>query len=434
MKKGGTRLVFKFGGASVKDAAGIKNVAQILHQYATGPTLVVVSAMGKTTDALEQILALNLQGRDHLAALEALYNHHLAIMGELFAPGHPAFKAVRARFDSVLLALGAKGSYNFLYDQVVSAGELVSADILYAYLVDTGAAVGWLDARTVIRTDSTFREARVRWKETEKGAEPIARQFDTNRWIVTQGFIGRNEKGETTTLGRDGSDYSAAIFASVLQAASVTIWKDVPGVMSADPRRLPAATVFDQLPYQEAAEMTYYGAHVIHPKTIKPLANRHIPLYVKSFLNPTLPGTSICAGRVAYIPPLTVFKDNQCLISCRVTDYSFVTEEQLGQIFSALSRLGIKINLMQNSAISFSFCTDFDDQKITPLIEELGQHFEVFYNMPLTLITVKNYDAATRAKYSQMRGVVVEQASRSTLQVLVKGNEVSAASSGLPTA
>jgi aspartate kinase len=412
--------VFKFGGASVKDAAGIKNAGKILNHYAMDTTLVVVSALGKTTDALEKILALSLQGQDCTAAIEALRQQHLNVARDLFEPGHAAFDTINRRFDGLPGALAAKGAYNFLYDSVVSVGELVSTDLVYFHLFHAGASVHRLDAREVIRTDSTFREGRVRWRETEKNGAEAARLFADHRWVITQGFIGRNDKGETTTLGRDGSDYSAAIFASVLGVESVTIWKDVPGVMSADPKRLPAATVFEQLPYQEAAEMTYYGASVIHPKTIKPLANRNIPLYVKSFVNPELPGTLICAGRVAHIPPLVVFKDGQCLISCRVTDYSFVTEEQLGLIFSILSRLGVKINLMQNSAISFSFCTDFEEQKVLPLIEELSQHFEVFYNTPLTLITVKNYDAATQTKYRSLPGVVLEQSSRSTLQVLVK--------------
>lgn len=413
--------VFKFGGASVRDAAGIRNVSHILRAYADDPLMIVVSALGKTTDALEKILATSLRGEDFAREIQSLQQQHESIVGELLPPTHPAFADLRGQFESLPSWLSAKGSYDFVYDQVVSLGELFSTRILYHYLRHAGAPAAWLDARHVIRTDANFREGKVRWKETEKNRGLVTDLLNQNRWVVTQGFIGRTEKGETTTLGRDGSDYSAAIFASLLEAESVTIWKDVPGVMNADPKRLPAATVFEQLPFREAAEMTYYGANVIHPKTIKPLANRKIPLYVKSFVQPDLPGTVICEGRVDYIPPLIVFKDDQCLISCKVTDYSFVTEEQLGFIFTLLSRLGIKINLMQNSAISFSFCIDFEEQKVARLIEELSQQFEVFYNTPLTLITIKNYDAATQAKYQRMAGLVLEQSSRSTLQVLVKG-------------
>lgn len=232
--------------------------------------------------------------------------------------------------------------------------------------------------------------------------------------------MGSTADKKTTTLGREGSDYSAAIFASCLSAKSVTIWKDVPGVMSADPKRLPSAVVFDELPYQEAAEMTYYGASVIHPKTIKPLANANIPLFVKNFDDTSLPGTRIYACKVYKLPPLIVFKDNQCLISCKVTDYSFVNEDQMGYIFQMLSQHDVRINVMQNSAITFSFCVDYREPKILKLIEALSKKFEVYYNTGLTLITVKNYDAATFAEYRNRPGVLIEQTSRSTLQVLVR--------------
>jgi len=243
--------------------------------------------------------------------------------------------------------------------------------------------------------------------------------------VITQGFIGRNGNGLTTTLGREGSDYSAAIFASCLNAQSVTIRKDVPGVMSADPKRLPNAEVFDELPFQEAAEMTYYGASVIHPKTIKPLANANIPLVVKNFDDPTLPGTKIYEIKVKKIPPLIVFKDNQCLISCKVTDYTFVSEDQLSTIFNILVSHEIKINLMQNSAISFSFCADYREDKIKGVIDSLSKNFEVYYNTNLTLITIKNYTAELANQYRTQTDILLEQTSRSTLQLLIKKNEFS---------
>jgi aspartate kinase len=238
--------------------------------------------------------------------------------------------------------------------------------------------------------------------------------------IITQGFIGSTRDKLTTTLGREGSDFTAAIFASCLNAESVTIWKDVPGVMSADPKRLHNPITFDELPFKEAAEMTYYGASVIHPKTIKPLANKGIPLIVKNFDDITLPGTRIHECKINNLPPLIVFKDDQCLVSCHVTDYTFIEESQIGIIFNALSTLKLKVNLMQNSAISFSFCLDFKEDKIMALINSLSKHFEVYYNTGLTLITIKNYDAESFEKYRKQKDVVLEQSSRSTLQVLVK--------------
>ncbi|HET9054630.1 MAG TPA: aspartate kinase, partial [Cyclobacteriaceae bacterium] len=264
-----------------------------------------------------------------------------------------------------------------------------------------------------------FREGKVDWKKTEEHIHQLKADLQ-HTIILTQGFIGSNELGFTTTLGREGSDYTAAIFASCLQAESVTIWKDVPGVMSADPKRLPGAIVFNELPYTEAAEMTYYGASVIHPKTIKPLALKQIPLYVKCFDDHTLPGTKIHECRVDNLPPLIVFKENQCLLSCRVTDYTFMDEEQMSIIFNALADLDIKINVMQNSAISFSFCIDFRESKLLALLDRLQPYFEVYYNTGLTLITVKNYDAGTFNEYRKKPGILMEQSSRSTLQILIK--------------
>jgi aspartate kinase len=275
--------------------------------------------------------------------------------------------------------------------------------------------------RASICTDKSFREGKVDWLKTAAHTEALIPILKKNI-IVTQGFIGRTEHGLTTTLGREGSDFSAAIFASCLNAESVVIWKDVAGVMNADPKRLSTASVFEELPFKEAAEMTYYGANVIHPKTIKPLANKQIPLYVKNFTDPSLPGTKIHECTVDNLPPLIVFKENQCLISCKVTDYTFISEQQLSIIFHALSELDIRLNLMQNSAISFSFCIDFWESKVALLIEKLQQNFEVFYNTGLTLITIKNYDQITFEAYRKKKGVLMEQSSRSTLQVLVKGD------------
>lgn len=411
--------VFKFGGASVKNAQAIKNVASILKHYPQDKLLVVVSAMGKTTNALERIVALAQQKKDFSSELEDIKSYHHQALQNLELVDSAARKLIDEVIEKIASEATKITDYDQVYDQVVSQGEVLSSLILSTYLQSIGLAVGWVDARKFIATDESYREGKVDWGKTRQAAQPLKSILE-KKIIITQGFIGATSTGFTTTLGREGSDYSAAIFASCLGAESVTIWKDVPGVMSADPKRLSNAVVFDELPYQEAAEMTYYGASVIHPKTIKPLANSKIPLLVKNFDDPSLPGTRIHECKVDRLPPLIVFKDNQCLISCKVTDYTFVNEQQIGLIFQALMNHDIHINVMQNSAISFSICVDFRDQKILKLIQELSKHFEVYYNTGLTLITIKNYDAASFGEYRNKAGVILEQSSRSTLQVLVK--------------
>lgn len=411
--------VFKFGGASLKNAAGVKNVVSIIRQHGPYNVFVVVSAMGKTTNALEKIHSLATSGQNASSQITTLNDYHQEILRELFPSLHPVYQAVASLFKELEAQLATPGEFDQVYDQVVSIGELISSVIVHHYLLAQGESSHWLDARTCIATDACYREGKVEWAKTTTRIQALKPVLAKNI-IITQGFIGRTDTGYTTTLGREGSDFSAAIFASSLQADSVTIWKDVPGVMNADPKRLPAATVFEELPFREAAEMTYYGANVIHPKTIKPLANKGIPLFVKNFEDPSLPGTKIHECTVDSLPPLIVFKDNQCLISCKVTDYTFITEEHLSTIFQALSSLDLRLNVMQNSAISFSFCLDFREHKVLSLIQKLQQQFEVFYNTGLTLITVKNYDAATSEKYRNHAGVLLEQSSRSTLQVLVR--------------
>jgi aspartate kinase len=412
--------VFKFGGASVKDPKGVKNVAAILHSFPPQPLVIVISAMGKTTNALEKILSLFKAGQNHRPELASLVKYHTDIIDALFSADNTVKSEVQKIFDTLEDALVKKDSFDQVYDQVVSVGEIVSTVIVHRYLVEENIPAEWVDARDYISTDDTFREGKVDWKITCSRIQKLTQLLNQKKIIITQGFLGRTPQGLTTTLGRDGSDFSAAIFASCLNADSVTIWKDVPGVMNADPKRLSKATVFEELPFREAAEMTYYGASVIHPKTIKPLANKKIPLYVKNFDDPTLPGTKIHECHVDALPPLIVFKDNQCLISCKVTDYTFVSEDQMSLIFQVLSDLNIRINVMQNSAISFSFCIDFRESKVNALIEKLHEHFEVYYNTGLTLITIKNYDEKTFDHYHNMHGVLLEQSSRSTLQVLVR--------------
>ena len=412
--------VFKFGGASVKDVQGVENVAIILQSYLSSPLVVVISAMGKTTNALERILDHYCHNSDHTADLTSLKHFHASITTALFPEDHPVFSMVDALFFELESRLKPAANYDELYDQVVSYGELLSTVIVQQYLLLKKLSCRWVDAREYILTDNTFREGKVDWVRTCSAITSLKNDVHKEEFIITQGFIGRTEDGRTTTLGRDGSDFSAAIFASCLGAESVTIWKDVPGVMNADPKKLPTAMVFTELPFREAAEMTYYGASVIHPKTIKPLATHGIPLYVKSFDNPTLPGTSIHECHIEQLPPLIVFKENQCLVSCKVTDYTFITEDHLRQVFSILTELNIRINVMQNSAISFSFCIDFRESKLKALLAKLQPDFEVYYNTGLTLITVKNYDAETFEFYRNRPAVLLEQSSRSTLQVLLR--------------
>lgn len=412
--------VFKFGGASVKDIKGVQNVAFILQSFTDTPVLIVVSAMGKTTNALERILGQFRHRTDHTAELKALKHFHATIIEGLFPRQHRVFEMMDELFRQMESQLTVDGNYDEVYDQVVSYGELLSTMIVHQYLLLRQIDCAWLDAREYIFTDNTFREGKVDWDKTCTAIGMLKTRGPMTNFALTQGFIGKARNGMTTTLGRDGSDFSAAIFASCLNAESVTIWKDVPGVMNADPKRLPAASVFAELPFTEAAEMTYYGASVIHPKTISPLATRGIPLYVKSFDDPSLPGTVIHECHVSELPPLIVFKERQCLISCKVTDYTFITEDQIRQVFSVLAELNVRINVMQNSAISLSFCIDFEEQKLKALLARLKPYFEVFYNTGLTLITVKNYDAQTFDFYRHQPGVLLEQSSRSTLQVLVR--------------
>ena len=410
--------VYKFGGAAVRNAAALQNVVSILKNQ-NQQLLVVLSAIGKTTNTLEKIVALSQAKKSFIVEINLIKAYHYEMVEALFEKNNLITSELDKFFNQIETEAIKHDDYDQVYDQVVSLGEIISSLILSRYLTAQGIENEWIDARKFISTDNNFREGKVNWDVTKQNTQKL-HDILKHKIIITQGFIGSTTEGLTTTFGREGSDFTAAIFGSCLNAESVTIWKDVPGVMNADPKRLQAATVFEELPFREAAEMTYYGASVIHPKTIKPLANRGIPLYVKNFDNPSLEGTKIHECKVDHLPPLIVFKDNQCLISCKVTDYTFIDEHHLGAIFHALSEKNIRVNLMQNSAISFSFCVDFRENKIISLVKELSKKFEVYYNTGLTLITIKNYDQKTFSEYRLKPGVVLEQSSRSTLQVLIK--------------
>ena len=408
--------IYKFGGVSLSNVTSINLVRRIISSESE-KLLVVVSAMGETTNKLEKLAISFFNGKPWEEDFNFIRNYHFSFIQALFEKSPEVEDSLQSLFLQLEEKLKDTCSFERYYDQIVSFGEILSSTMLFHFL-NLSLPCSWKDARQFIVTDNHAREAGVLWDETQKKLDRL--NWDNKRLLITQGFIGQSEEGITTTLGRDGSDYSAAIFGACLNAKTVTIWKDVPGVMSADPKRIPNALVFEDVPYTEAAEMTFYGAKVIHPKTIMPLARKQIPLWVKSFINPDLPGTRIYNCKISHLPPLLVFKENQCLISCKVTDYSFINEQHVGSIFNILNTLKIKINMMQNSATSFSFCLDYHEKKLSSLIETLQSHFEVYYNIGLTLITVKNFDEKTFETYRNYPNTLLRQVTRSTLQILVK--------------
>lgn len=416
-------FVFKFGGASVKDATSIKNLRNILHNRLRNPTIIVVSAMGKTTNRLEEILSQRLAGEDFSFKSTTLKNDHLDVCRALFDPGHRVFSEIENSFSQLERVLHkpiTKDTYDEFYDQVVCFGELVSSRIVQEYLCESGIFCVWQDAREVISTNEDYRFAKVNWEKTaflcQKILRPVLEKFP----LVTQGFIGAEPSGKTTTLGREGSDFTAAILAASLKASSVTIWKDVDGVLNADPKRFPNTLKFDELDYREAAELTYYGASVIHPKTIKPLANLGIPLFVKSFVHPEGSGTKIHQVERANTVPCIVVKDAQILVSFKVTDFTFINESHIHQVYSVLEQLKLRVNLLQTSAISISIVIDKELFKLEKLIKSLDKVFEIRYNEGLQLITVKNHQPEVVSDLLHGKEVLLEQITRTTFQIIVK--------------
>ena len=416
--------VFKFGGASIKDANSIKNMSDIVVEYPDDRLVIVVSAMGKTTNHLEEIFFKKLKEEDFKHNLTELIHYHNKIVQELF-DGHKAAetKPVKSLFDelSSILDSNAKNKNGAqLYDSIVSYGELLSSTIIGLYLKDRGIKIKWIDARLLIKTDHTFREGKINWKTTESLIKNTLEEKLSESKYITQGFIGSTDEGHTTTLGREGSDFTAAIFGASLDADSVTIWKDVPGILNADPKRFEKTRLYSNLSYQEAAEMTYYGASVIHPKTIKPLANKNISLLVKSFEDPTHDGTEFNEGNPHDLPPTYVIKDRQCLVSFGVKDLTFINEKNLSIIFHILDKLNIKINMMQNSAVSLTVCFDYREDKVSQLLHTLENDFKIRYNQDLQLITIKNYTQDAVDIVSGNRDILVEQRTRNTYQIVVK--------------
>ncbi|MTI30391.1 aspartate kinase [Xanthovirga aplysinae] len=414
--------IYKFGGASIESAVRIKNLVDIIKDQSNGPLIIVVSALGKTTNALEEILEERLKIKNYHPKIQNLYSQHHQICQELFSdPKHSIFETLEQWFFKLKNCLLEEVPTHFqsrLYDQIVSFGEILSTKIVAAYLNTQNISCQWVDARQFIKTDSNYKEAKVDWEATELRIKGKFTDLLQQGVVLTQGFIAGNDLGETTTLGREGSDFSAAILACCTAANSVTIWKDVPGIMTADPKRIKNATKFDDLSYTEAAEMSYYGASVIHPKTIKPLANKKIPLWVKSFEKPKEKGTKIHDYQVAHSQSI-IFKENQTLISFQVKDFSFIEEKNLSLIFHVLDQLNIKINMMQNSAVSFSICVDNDEEKVNKLRDLLKTDFNILYNKDLQLITVKNYKEEGLEDFTSGKQLLLEQKTRHNYQIVV---------------
>lgn len=412
--------VFKFGGASVNSAQAVENMSSIVRMYYGKPLIVVVSAMGKTTNRLEQMVPGVNPLSTSLDHFEELKRYHLTIVDSLFpSKDHPIYSALERLFDLLDNQIRQQPThYNFDYDQTVSFGELISTTIISHYLNLIGLKNSWMDIRKIITTDTTYREGRVDWEQTQHNVnEQMGELFPLT---ITQGFIAGSTDGHTTTLGREGSDYSASILSYCLHADEMTIWKDVPGFLNADPKFFPNTIKIQQIPYNEAIELAYYGASVIHPKTVKPIQNRNIRLNIRSFIDPSAEG-SVIGPFKTILPqtPLYIFKNRQLLISFLPKDFSFIAEENLQTLFAVLAELNIKVNLMQNSALSFSICIDYNEILIKQLTERLQQQYLIRYNTDLQLITIRYYTQEIIDSIVAGRSILLEQRSRTTIQLIV---------------
>ena len=414
--------IFKFGGASVKDADGIHNMYRVLEQTGHENTLIVVSAMGKTTNALEKLIEVYFEDSQKTESqLNEVIDYHLGIMNEIFDhPKNEVYDEVKGRFDYLRTFLKNNKSphYSFVYDQVVSTGELVSTTIITHYLNSKGISADWLDARECIQTDASYRDANVDWTRTEVA---INEQVSPNRLYITQGFIGSDDNNFTTTLGREGSDYTAAIFAYCLNGNSVTIWKDVPGVLNADPRHFESTQLLHHISYQEAIELAFYGASVIHPKTLQPLQRKEIPLHVKSFINPNNEGTKVSKG-IAIDPhvPCFIVKNNLALIRLSSLDFSFIIEKNISDIFAMLHKHKMKVDLIQNSAISFSVCVFDKFNKMEELLHELRGRFQVDHTAGVSLYTIRHFQAESADFLLHKYELLLEQRTQETMQLVMR--------------
>jgi len=419
--------VFKFGGASVKDAAGIRNVCDIIKTHSNEKLLVVVSAMGKTTNALEEVVAAFNEKRDDVAKekIRGIEATHMVAVNELIPDkNHPVYKDLQGLFRELndVPLFTRTDVYNFLYDQVICFGELFSTKIVAAYLSTQNLSVNWLDSRTVIKTDKTFREGKIIWDITNSLISENVRGKLLDNIVVAPGFIGSTLSNQTTSLGREGSDFTAAIFAAVLDAEELVIWKDVPGVLNADPKQFPDAVLLEQITYHEAVEMTYYGAQVIHPKTIKPIQNKNIPLRVRSFIDKNNTGTIIKSGSLpANMPPVIVYKRNQVMLQIATKDFSFMAEEVLVNVYEMFARHAFRINLAQHAAISLSAVVDSNNkQKLDELLEALRTSFNVTADYHVELLTIRHYNDDVIAKLTKGKNIIISESNSDTIQMLLE--------------
>jgi aspartate kinase len=415
--------VFKFGGASVKDADAVKNVASILNKFKDTKKVVVISAMGKTTNALEDVVNNYVKKNEIYAEyLREIREYHQMVAEQLFDNNHNVYHKIHALFDKVqgFCTWNTSDNYTFIYDQIISVGELVSTVIVSEYLNTIGLSNTWVDARDLIRTDHSYTDARIEWDTTEAQVKNVIGGISSTT-IITQGFIGSTSEKFTTTLGREGSDYTASILSYCLNATKMTIWKDVPGVLNADPKLFSDAVLIPEISYKEAVEMTYYGAKVIHPKTIRPIQNKQIPLHVKSFINPDNNGTVIGAfDENTVYPPIIVKMPGQVLLSFSVKDFSFVAEDSMSEIFRAFGKHQLRMNLMQNRAISFFACVDNKQEKIKRIADELKENFIVNVEEGLELETIRHYNQAILERETAGKNILLEQKARQTIQILYK--------------
>ncbi|MBT3587219.1 MAG: aspartate kinase [Flavobacteriaceae bacterium] len=415
--------VFKFGGASVKNAEGVKNILSVLKTTEEKNLVVIVSAMGKITNQLELIVSNYFSNPNEVkSSIAQVYDYHFQIISDLFSnTSHPIFNVLLKYKNELqfLLENNKSNNHSFVYDQVVSFGELISTTIISHYLSNKGLENKFLDVRSCIKTNTDYRDAMVDWEETQKN---IVESVLKKGICITQGFIAsENSHNFTTTLGREGSDYTAAIFAYCLNAESVTIWKDVPGILNADPRHFKKTQLLHHISYREAIEMAFYGATVIHPKTLQPLQRKEIPLYVKSFFKPKDNGT--CVGKGVALDPLVscfILKKNQVLISLSSLDFSFMMEDNIGDVFKQLYQYKMKVNLIQNSAISFSVCVDNKFNKLELLLGKLRETFRVTWNEDVVLYTIRHSKTSEIKELLRGKEMLLKQENRETIQIVVK--------------
>ncbi|MFD2517554.1 aspartate kinase [Salinimicrobium flavum] len=411
--------IFKFGGASVKDAEGVRNVLKVLEANGNSNKVIVISAMGKITNALELVLKQYLETGKYQESLQPVKEYHYKVLDDLFGPGKATTLAkINGYFRELenFLQHNRSQQYDFVYDQVVIYGELISTTIVSDYLSSREIKNDWLDARNCIRTDDTYRDAQVQWDETQF---QIRKNVKPENLTITQGFIGADSNNFSTTLGREGSDYSAGIFAYCLSADSVTIWKDVQGVLNADPRFFDNPSLLEQISYEEAIELAFYGASVIHPKTLQPLQKKEIPLYVRSFINPEKAGTTVRKGQqISPKVPCFIVKKDQVLISLSSLDFSFILEKNISHIFNLLHHHQVKVDLIQNSAISFSVCVDNKFNNLEKLIQELKATYRVTYNTGVSLYTIRHFDEAAIKELEKDKKVLLKQITRETVQLV----------------